>query len=223
MWLTQSPFIRLCPNYVTFRKQNNFLVIAHKICGILILVILLYDLGEVVLLLFDGKKINLPHGWILVPCQVKKKKKKKSESKVSLLNPYLGAKWGDLFSTTLSTQQLSPTEASWRFWVFISLKCEAKEGKGSCLCAREEKLTDVMTGRSSSLSLQGGCHSDSGGVMQVGLISLFLQSRSGISALGWLFTIPLEDPLVQWTQSSSHWRQISIPQCVILPTYLVTG
>lgn len=60
LWLTQSPFIRLCPNYVTFRKQNNFLVIAHGICGILILVILLYDLGKVVLLLFDGKKLTRP-------------------------------------------------------------------------------------------------------------------------------------------------------------------
>lgn len=60
VWLTQSPFIRLCPNYVTFRKQNNFLVIAHGICGVLILVVLLYDLGEVVLLLFDGKKLTCP-------------------------------------------------------------------------------------------------------------------------------------------------------------------
>lgn len=60
MWLTQSPFIRLCPNYVTFRKQNNFLVIAHKICGILILVTLLYDLGKVVLLFFDGKELTHP-------------------------------------------------------------------------------------------------------------------------------------------------------------------
>lgn len=60
MWLTQSPFIKLCLNYVTFRKQNNFLVIAHRICGILILVILLYDLEKVGLLLFDGKKLTHP-------------------------------------------------------------------------------------------------------------------------------------------------------------------
>lgn len=80
-----------------------------------------------------------------------KLKKKRSESKVSLLYPHLGAKWGYLFSETLSTQQLYPTEAKWRFWVFSILKHEAKVQRCSYLCAGEEKLTDVGKDRNSSL------------------------------------------------------------------------
>jgi len=56
-----------------------------------------------------------------------------------------------------------------------------------------------------------------------GLISLILPSKSGMSALGWLFKISLVDPLVQWIQSSSQRRQMSIPQCVILPIWREVG
>ena len=66
--------------------------------------------------------------------------------------------------------------------------------------------------RQGQQSFLGGCHSHSGGEMWVGLISLILLSKSGMSALGWLFKISLVDPLGQRIWSSSPWRaQVSIP------------
>lgn len=90
-----------------------------------------------------------------------------------------------------------------------------KKSERSHLCAHEEKLTGVAWGRDSSLSFLGGCHSDSSGEMRVGLLSLILLAKSGMSALGWSFKISLVDPLVQWIQSSSQRGQMSILRCVI--------
>lgn len=91
-----------------------------------------------------------------------------------------------------------------------------KKSESSRLCAHEE-LTDVVWwDRDSSLSFLGGCDSHSSGEVRVGLISLVLLSKSGISALGWLFKISLVTPWFSGSRaalSGDRWASPDVSSC----------